>query len=81
MSVARRGPDGQIIPGEWIIPGVGPSRFKTRAAAERQADALRGYGEHCWGVKIEEEPSQSDPTRTVFQIYIRSLGGIEGLIR
>ncbi len=81
MSVARL-VNGVIVPGDWIVPTRGPSRFKTRAEAEKFAKAIADqYGPNCWGTKIEEEPSRSSPGKKVFQVYIRSLGAMEGLVR
>lgn len=72
--------DGQIMPGAWQIPGRGSSRFYTRAEAEKQASMIAAiYGPGVWESKVEPEPSRKNPQTTVFQVYIRSLGAIEGL--
>jgi len=73
--------NGKIVPGDWIVPGRGSSRFTTREKAQEWADYISTtYGKNVWGAKIEPEPSKSTPGTTVFQVYIRSLGGMEGLI-
>lgn len=81
-SVARRGANGEIIPGVWAHPAIGPSRFKLRADAIEYAWWIStSYGPGCFEAAVTEEPSQSRPGEVAFQVYIRSMGAMEGLIR
>lgn len=82
QSVATRGPDGTIVPGAWIVPGLGPSRFTTKRKALKCAKAITDqYGPNCWDTKVEVEPSKSRPGKKAYQVYIRSMGAMEGLVR
>lgn len=81
-SEARRGANGDIVPGVWAHPAIGPSRFKLRADAIEYAWWVStSYGPGCFEATVIEEPSQSRPGEVAFQVYIRSLGALEGLIR
>jgi len=72
--------DGVIMPGGWFVPARGPHRRHTRVKAQKFADWISTfYGPGVYEAKIEEEPSRKDPGVTVFQVYIRSLGAMEGL--
>lgn len=72
--------NGVIVPGDWAKPGIGASRYYERARAERKANLISTlYGPGVWEAKVEAEPSRKDPAVTVYQVYIRSLGAIEGL--
>lgn len=74
--------NGKIVPGDWIVPARGASRYSTLEKAQEFADFVsKMYGEHVWEAKVVPEPSRSAPGVTVFQVYIRSQGAMEGLRR
>ena len=74
--------DGKIVPGAWIVPAIGSSRFTTMKEAVKVAIYISTqYGECVWEAKVEPEPSKRDATITVYQVYIRSLGAMEGLCK
>jgi hypothetical protein len=76
-SVAHLNSQGHIVPGAWIRPQVGSSRFATREQAERLAKHINHAG--AFDVKVVKEPSNSRPNGFSYQVYIRSTGVIEGL--
>lgn len=72
--------DGVIVPGAWIVPGLGSSRYTTRKKAEAKAHSISTlYGPGVWEAKVVREKSRSRPGKMSWQVYIRSLGAIEGL--
>jgi len=78
---AKLGPDGKVIPGPWLAPGRGTSRFHTEEQARDQAARIvEAYGP-CFETKVEKEPSRSRPGRFAWQVYLRSMGYIEGLVK
>jgi hypothetical protein len=77
--VATLAPDGTVIPGAWIHPQVGSTRFKTRKLAREVAENIALSG--CFETKVEKEPSRSRPGKFAWQVYLRSMGYIEGLVR
>lgn len=80
-SIAHMPPEGAIVPGVWVRPARGASRFKTREEAQRCALALTSYGPGVYEAVVCEEPSSSRPNARAFQVYIRSVGAMEGLVK
>lgn len=79
-SVAYLDANGRLVPGEWIVPQVGTSRFVRRSSAEKIAGQIAGPGA-CFDGKVEEEDSRTRPGHKAYQVYIRSNGRIEGLVK
>lgn len=78
---ATVGKDG-VRPGPWMVPGVGASRFDTLIEALWCAYTITGqYGPGVYQAIIKKEPSKSRPGVMVFQVYISSCGGVEGLVK
>lgn len=81
-STARLDPEtGEIVPGDWIVPARGPSRFATELLALRYAYEFLGMYPQVFQMIIVRESSKSRPGQSAYQTYIRSLGVLEGLVR
>lgn len=63
-SAARRG--------DWFIPAIGRSRFKSFDAAARAAGDINRHQGKAFLVKVVEEPSRSRPGAHAYQIYIKA---------
>lgn len=79
VSRAWRDSGGTIHFGDWIVPALGSSRFKTKKQADDYAKWFMGLYPGVFGTKVVKERSRSRRGAFSYQVYIRSLGKMEGL--
>lgn len=82
ITRASLDPSGAIVPGVWIVPAIGKSRFSSRGHAyERAVQLMTQYGPGVYEARVVSQPSRSRPGETSWQVEIRSIGGMEGLVK